>query len=69
MKALAFEGSNRTIVDNSPYIRFGFRKDAEEPGEVWEVIHQRNAAAHPPTGLAVQTKNAHWSAWRGSVCY
>ena len=26
MKALAFEGSNRTIVDNSPFIRFEFRK-------------------------------------------
>jgi hypothetical protein len=57
MKALAFEGSNRTIVDKSHFIRFGFRKDAEESGEVWKVI-QCNTAAHPTMGLAVQTKNA-----------
>jgi hypothetical protein len=56
MKALAFEGSNRTIVDKSHFIRFGFRKDAEESGEVWNVIHCETRQLIPQWGWLSKQK-------------
>ena len=49
MKALAFQGSNRTIVDNSPLsYASDFGKTQKNLVKYGKSIHQRNAAAHLP---------------------
>ena len=69
MKALAFEGSNRTIVDNSPFIRFGFSEDAEgESGEVWESHSLVKHGSLSPNGAGCPNKNATGQPGGGSVC-
>ena len=66
MKALAFEGSNRTIVDNSPFhTASDFGKTQKNLVKYGKSIHQRNAAAHPPNGAGCPNKKCHWSAWKG----